>query len=298
MPAKSKQQQKFFSVVRAMQKGDMPKKGDAGEVADDMKKKDVKKMAKTKHKRLPQTIKEMIAQELVKELQLNEVKPFRDKKLVSQFHDKTKNIFYLATNDHRYPTEIVLWDAPKKQFIFIYGQMGKFTNSSPTERISANKLSKTHWVWPYHAGVAGNVPLPGETMQQKIARNEKGWRGEGKLSEAIKWKELKEADFRPGDRFGGRDGDIPEFSTKAESIEYEMNKIQKGVSISEREPGKFRARWTYARHPLSPTDWKASLKLIIDAGGKIDKNWTRNDYEKNWEPEEPPEWVPSIYFTL
>ena len=38
MPAKSKQQQKFFGVVRAMQKGDIPKKGEAGEVADDMKK--------------------------------------------------------------------------------------------------------------------------------------------------------------------------------------------------------------------------------------------------------------------
>tara|TARA_R110002050_G_scaffold47199_2_gene110363 strand:- start:729 stop:1148 length:420 start_codon:yes stop_codon:yes gene_type:complete len=95
-----------------------------------------------------------------------------------------------------------------------------------------------------------------------------------------------------------KEADIPEFSTKAESIEYEMNKIEKGVSISEREPGRYRARWSYARRPLSPTDWKASLKLIIDAGGKIDKEWTRNDYEKNWEPEEPPEWVPSIYFTL
>ena len=94
------------------------------------------------------------------------------------------------------------------------------------------------------------------------------------------------------------EADIPEFSTKVESIEYEMNKIQKGVSISEREPGYYRARWSYMRQPLSPADWKASLKLIIDAGGKIDKDWTRNDYEKNWEPEEPPEWVPSIYFNL
>ena len=92
--------------------------------------------------------------------------------------------------------------------------------------------------------------------------------------------------------------DIPEFSTKAESIEYEMNKIQKGVSISEREKGYFRARWSYARKELSPADWNASLKLIIDAGGKIDKEWTRNDYESNYEREEPPEWVPSIYFTL
>ena len=57
MPAKSKQQQKFFGVVRAMQKGDIPKKGEAGDVADDMKKKDVKKIASTKHKGLPKKVK-------------------------------------------------------------------------------------------------------------------------------------------------------------------------------------------------------------------------------------------------
>jgi len=57
MPAKSKQQQKFFGVVRSMQKGDIPKKGEAGEVADDMKKTDVKDFASTKHKNLPRKVK-------------------------------------------------------------------------------------------------------------------------------------------------------------------------------------------------------------------------------------------------
>jgi len=76
MPAKSKQQQKFFGVVRAMQKGDIPKKGEAGEVADDMQKTDVKKMASTKHKGLPRkvkkesisitTLKEMVKEEFTK----------------------------------------------------------------------------------------------------------------------------------------------------------------------------------------------------------------------------------------
>ncbi len=63
MPAKSKQQQKFFGVVKAMQKGDIPKKGEAGDVADDMTKKEVDKMASTKHKGLPKKIKEMIEEE-------------------------------------------------------------------------------------------------------------------------------------------------------------------------------------------------------------------------------------------
>ena len=51
--AVSKKQQQFFGIVRAMQKGDMKKSGEAGEVAKDMKKSDVKDFAKTKHKGLP-----------------------------------------------------------------------------------------------------------------------------------------------------------------------------------------------------------------------------------------------------
>ena len=51
--AVSKKQQQFFGIVRAMQKGDMKKGGEAGEVAKDMKKSDVKKFASTKHKGLP-----------------------------------------------------------------------------------------------------------------------------------------------------------------------------------------------------------------------------------------------------
>ena len=51
--AVSKKQQEFFGVVRGMQKGDIPKKGKAGEVAKEMKKKDVKDFASTKHKNLP-----------------------------------------------------------------------------------------------------------------------------------------------------------------------------------------------------------------------------------------------------
>ena len=83
-----------------------------------------------------------------------------------------------------------------------------------------------------------------------------------------------------------------------ESIENELNQIEKGVSVSEREPGVFRAKWSYMKRELSSGDWKAALKIITNAGGKIDKNWTRNDYEANYDREEPAEWVPSIYFTL
>ena len=51
--AVSKKQQEFFGLLRGMQKGDTPKKGKAGEVSKEMKKKDVKDFASTKHKNLP-----------------------------------------------------------------------------------------------------------------------------------------------------------------------------------------------------------------------------------------------------
>ena len=57
MPSSSKAQQRFFGVVKAMQKGDKPKEGEAGKVAKSMKKKDVDDFASTKHKGLPNRIK-------------------------------------------------------------------------------------------------------------------------------------------------------------------------------------------------------------------------------------------------
>ena len=54
MPAVSKSQQKFFGIVRAIQKGEMtPTTPETAEVAASMKKKDVKDFASTKHKGLP-----------------------------------------------------------------------------------------------------------------------------------------------------------------------------------------------------------------------------------------------------
>ena len=69
MPAKSKQQQKFFGVVKSMQAGDIPKKGEAGKVAKDMSKKEVDKYASTKHKGLPKKVK----QETMKKSRLKEI---------------------------------------------------------------------------------------------------------------------------------------------------------------------------------------------------------------------------------
>ena len=54
MPALSKKQQRFFGIVRAIQKGEQaPTTPETAKAASDMKKSDVKKFASTKHKGLP-----------------------------------------------------------------------------------------------------------------------------------------------------------------------------------------------------------------------------------------------------
>ena len=69
MPSTSKQQQKFFGVVKSMQQGDTPKKGKAGKAAKSMSKDDVDDFASTKHKGLPKKVKrEMKIRELIKKL--------------------------------------------------------------------------------------------------------------------------------------------------------------------------------------------------------------------------------------
>ena len=55
MPAVSKAQQRFFGMVRAAQKGEMKNpSSEILDVADDISVNDAKKMAKTKHKGLPE----------------------------------------------------------------------------------------------------------------------------------------------------------------------------------------------------------------------------------------------------
>ena len=58
MPAVSKAQQRFFGMVRATQKGEMKNpSSEILDVADDISVNDAKKMAKTKHKGLPEKVK-------------------------------------------------------------------------------------------------------------------------------------------------------------------------------------------------------------------------------------------------
>ena len=55
MPAVSKKQQRFFGIVRSIQKGEQkPTTPETAKAASSMKMKSVKKFAKTKHKGLPE----------------------------------------------------------------------------------------------------------------------------------------------------------------------------------------------------------------------------------------------------
>lgn len=71
MPAKSQAQQRFFGMVDAYQKGELPKSKASKAIrraADDMTRKEVKKFASTKHKGLPEKVdEETIEQKPVKE---------------------------------------------------------------------------------------------------------------------------------------------------------------------------------------------------------------------------------------
>jgi hypothetical protein len=83
MPSKSKAQQKFFGIVRSIQKGEAPKSKfskSAQDAAKDMKKSDVKKYAKTKHKGLPNKVKqETKVQSLIRKMVREELEQLEEK---------------------------------------------------------------------------------------------------------------------------------------------------------------------------------------------------------------------------
>ena len=81
MPSKSKAQQRFFGVVRGIQKGSGKGSKAAKDVARQMDKDDVKKYASTKHKGLPNKVKQetkvrrlirKMVREIIKEKKLTE----------------------------------------------------------------------------------------------------------------------------------------------------------------------------------------------------------------------------------
>ena len=102
MPALSKKQQRFFGIVRAIQKGEQaPNTSETAKAAADMKKSDVKKFASTKHKGLPE--KKVTSEEvkLNRKISFPEMqKRIRDAKDRSREKKKESDRLYSDTKKH------------------------------------------------------------------------------------------------------------------------------------------------------------------------------------------------------
>ena len=66
------------------------------------------------------------------------------------------------------------------------------------------------------------------------------------------------------------------------------------ASVSNRGE-KLRAKFTYITWEFDNEEWETILNFLRGEGYKI-LDGTSNYYEANWEPEEPAESVPTIYF--
>ena len=102
MPALSKKQQRFFGIVRAIQKGEQaPTTPETAKAAEDMKKTDVKKFASTKHKGLPE--KKVTSEELKlnRKISFPEMqKRIRDAKDRARDKKKESDRLYSDTKKH------------------------------------------------------------------------------------------------------------------------------------------------------------------------------------------------------
>ena len=102
MPALSKKQQRFFGIVRAIQKGEQsPTTPETAKAAEDMKKTDVKKFASTKHKGLPE--KKVTSEELKlnRKISFPEMqKRIRDAKERRRQQKKESDKLYSDTKKH------------------------------------------------------------------------------------------------------------------------------------------------------------------------------------------------------
>ena len=120
MPAVSKAQQKFFGIVRAIQKGEMaPTTPETAKAAVDMKKSDVKKFASTKHKGLPEKKKISEKIDLTDRKQMRRIVDAekrhkeQDKRMkFGKFYDKAKE-----ARDRLRPGEVKKWDKEKGRYV-------------------------------------------------------------------------------------------------------------------------------------------------------------------------------------
>ena len=122
MPAVSMKQQRFFGIVRAIQKGEMaPTSPETAKAAATMKKKDVKDFASTDHKGLPEKKKEVnetayyksdskYQKKISDENKRNKEKDKRMK--FGKFYAKAKE-----AKERLRPGEVKKWDKEKGRYV-------------------------------------------------------------------------------------------------------------------------------------------------------------------------------------
>ena len=170
MPSLSKAQQRFFGVVKAMQKGDKSKEGEAGKVAKSMKKKDVDDFASTKHKGLPNKVKkEMKVRQLIKKMVREELKKL-DEKCWKGYEKKGTKKMFGKTYPNCVKKETVDKLNEKLSKMDIKKMRDKFnkTGKLPPHLMKLAKLMDKH-------SEVRNIVVPGLEWMSKL--------GEGKLSE-------------------------------------------------------------------------------------------------------------------
>jgi hypothetical protein len=162
MPAKSKQQQKFFGVVKAMQKGDIPKKGEAGEVAKDMSKKEVDKYAGTKHKGLPKKVKK-------ETMKISDIKKMVKEELVyvlENLNDPILKKLRTLPKGNLLPPINKWWEAQPEDLLgAIYWSKGQLPPREPAkfEKAYNDIVKQLHVKYPIPAEVLPKLDLDDET---------------------------------------------------------------------------------------------------------------------------------------
>ena len=162
MPAASKQQQKFFGVVKAMQAGDLPKKGAAGKVAKDMSKKEVDKYASTKHKGLPKKVKK-------ETMKLSDIKKMVEEELnyvLENLNDPILKKLRTLPKGNLLPPLNKWWEAqPEDLLSAIYWSKGQLPPREPAkfEKAYNDIVKQLHVKYPIPAELLDTIDVDDET---------------------------------------------------------------------------------------------------------------------------------------
>ena len=162
MPAKSKQQQKFFGVVKAMQAGDLPKKGAAGKVAKDMSKKEVDKYASTKHKGLPKKVKK-------ETMKISDIKKMVEEELkyvLENLNDPILKKLRTLPKGNLLPPLNKWWEAqPEDLLSAIYWSKGQLPPREPAkfEKAYNEIVKQLHIKYPIPAELLDTIDVDDET---------------------------------------------------------------------------------------------------------------------------------------